>query len=160
MTGDSSPFFPGSADLLWQSDRPYVFLQNDDGGAFVWATDGSTVTGGGGPGNPGPSWHVKASGDFNANGNPDILWQNDSGEAAIWEMNGTTVIGAASIGNPGPSWHVKTLLLLLPPIRAREARAAGRQALKRCRRWSVSGRCGSKRSGSRREHRPRWAGQS
>ena len=102
VRGDSSSFFPGSADLLWQSDRPYIFLQNDDVGAFVWATDGSTVTGGDGPGNPGPSWHVKASGDFNADGNPDILWQNDSGEGAIWEMNGTTPSPPSPSPTPAP----------------------------------------------------------
>ena len=47
---------------------------------------------------------------------------------------------------------------LLRPIRAhaREARAAGRQALKRCRRWSVSGRCASARLGSRPDHESRW----
>ena len=61
------------------------FLQNDSGEAFVWATNGAAVTGGGSLGNPGPSWHVKAAGDFNSDGNPDLLWQNDNGEAAIWE---------------------------------------------------------------------------
>ena len=39
---------------------------------------------------------------------------------------------------------------------AREARATGRQALKRCRRWSVSGRCASARLGSRPDHESRW----
>ena len=64
------------------------------------------MIGGGGAGNPGPSWHAKASGDFNGDGNPDILWQNDSGEAAIWTLSGATRIGGGSVGNPGPSWHV------------------------------------------------------
>jgi serralysin len=56
-------------------------------------------------GNPGPSWHVKGTGDFNGDGFSDILWQNSSGAVAIWEMNGTNVIASASIGNPGPAWH-------------------------------------------------------
>src|SRR5205814_62045 len=61
--------------------------------------------GGGSLGNPGPSWHVRATGDFNGDGHADILWQNSSGEVAIWEMNGTSVIGGGNLGSPGPSWH-------------------------------------------------------
>jgi len=58
-------------------------------------------------GNPGSSWHVNATGDFNGDGFADILWQNDDGSVGIWEMNGTNIIGGGIIAtNPGPSWHV------------------------------------------------------
>ena len=68
--------------------------------------NGTNVIGGAlvGP-NPGPSWHIIATGDFNGDGYSDILWQDTSGEVAIWEMNGTSVIGGGRLGNPGPSWH-------------------------------------------------------
>jgi hypothetical protein len=57
-------------------------------------------------GNPGPSWHAIATGDFNDDGHADILWQKSDGSVAIWEMNGTTPIAQAVVGpNPGPSWH-------------------------------------------------------
>ena len=48
--------------------------------------------------NPGPTWHVKGSGDFNGDGHADILWQNDNGSAVTWLMNaaGTGMIGGAS----------------------------------------------------------------
>ena len=61
------------------------------------------------PFNPGPSWHVKDSGDFNGDGKSDILWQNDDGTPAIWLMNGTTCCPSARpvSFNPGPSWHIK-----------------------------------------------------
>jgi hypothetical protein len=55
-------------------------------------------------GNPGSSWHIKGSGDFNGDGCSDILRQNDSGEVVIWEMNGFDVIGSATVFNPGTSW--------------------------------------------------------
>ena len=38
--------------------------------------------------NPGPSWHVKGTGDFNGDGKADILWQNNNGTPAIWLMDG------------------------------------------------------------------------
>src|SRR5206468_4176250 len=80
VTGDSSPYLPGNIDLPWQSDGASVFLQNDSGQAFLWVVSGTTIAGGGTPGNPGPSWHERAIGDFNGDRNPDILFQNDSGE--------------------------------------------------------------------------------
>src|SRR5438128_12650930 len=107
VAGDSSPYAAARADLQWQSDGANILLQNNTGEAFLWATNGSAVTGSGSLGNPGPAWHAKAAGDFNGDGNPDILWQNGSGEAAIWELNGTSVIGGGSLGNPGPRWHVE-----------------------------------------------------
>jgi serralysin len=57
--------------------------------------------------NPGPTWHVMATGDFNGDGHADILWQNDNGAAVDWLMNATgTPIGGGNIGiNPGPTWH-------------------------------------------------------
>ena len=70
-----------------------------------------TRTGGANVGfNPGPSWHVKAAGDFNADGHADILWQNENGTPGIWTMDGLTRTGGANVGgfNPGPSWKVKT----------------------------------------------------
>ena len=58
--------------------------------------------------NPGPSWEVKGSGDFNGDGKDDILWQGSDGTAAIWLMNGTTAVTVTAVGsNPGPSWEIK-----------------------------------------------------
>ena len=48
-----------------------------------------TFVGAVGPFNPGPSWHIKGTGDFNGDGKSDILWQNDRRHAAIWLMDGT-----------------------------------------------------------------------
>ena len=76
--------------------------------AAIWEMNGTVVVGGGLVGsNPGPSWVVKGSGDFNADGYADILWQNTDGQAAIWGLNGTSVIGGGLVSsNPGPTWQV------------------------------------------------------
>ena len=51
----------GLSDILWQ---------NDNGAPALWLMNGLTVQSNSpaGPFNPGPSWHVKDSGDFNGDG--------------------------------------------------------------------------------------------
>jgi WD40 repeat protein len=68
---------------------------------------GTQFIGGGGVGNPGPSWHIKGTGDFYGDGRTDILWQNDDGTVAIWNLNGTQFVGGGLVADPGPAWHVK-----------------------------------------------------
>ncbi|MDR3535903.1 MAG: VCBS repeat-containing protein, partial [Acetobacteraceae bacterium] len=89
----------GKSDILWQSD---------DGSVAIWEMNGTAIVGGGNIQlNPGPSWHVKGTGDFNGDGKSDILWQSDDGSAAIWQMDGTTIIGGGNIPlNPGSPWHM------------------------------------------------------
>jgi hypothetical protein len=107
LGADSTPWRAGDVDLLWQSDvTASILWQNDSGEAAVWEMNGTSLIGGGSLGNPGPTWHVKGTGNFLGNGRSDILWQNSDGTPAIWEMNGTSVIGGGSLGNPGPGWHI------------------------------------------------------
>ena len=56
--------------------------------------------------NPGPSWHIKAVGDFNNDGNADISWQNDEGSVAVWDMHGSNIVAGALLANPGTSWSL------------------------------------------------------
>jgi hypothetical protein len=59
--------------------------------------------------NPGPSWQVKGTGDFNGDGKSDIVWQSSDGTPAIWLMDGMSTIGIGAVGpfNPGPSWQIQ-----------------------------------------------------
>jgi len=87
-----------------------IAVQNSATGALaVWQMNNGTIPPSGTAlPNPGPSWQLKATGDFNGDKTSDLLWQNVNGSAAIWEMNGSSIITAAVLPNPGPSWHAIT----------------------------------------------------
>jgi hypothetical protein len=71
----------------------------------------STWVGAVGPLNPGPTWQIKGTGDFNGDGKSDILWQGDDGTPAIWLMNGaqSTWVGAVGPFASGAlaGWQIK-----------------------------------------------------
>jgi hypothetical protein len=59
--------------------------------------------------NNGPTWHVVASADFDADRNADLLWRNDNGAAASWLMNGSAPKAGGQLNiaqNNGPTWHI------------------------------------------------------
>jgi hypothetical protein len=112
-----SPLYPSDITVLSNASSPSprsdfdddgisdFLFQNSSGEGDIWELNGTSVLVAGSIGNPGPSWHIKATGDFNDDGFADILWQNDDGSVAIWEMHGTSMIGGAIVANPGASWH-------------------------------------------------------
>ena len=80
---------------------PILVTAGTAGGTVVgWALNGTNVIGGAELGNPGPSWHVMGSGNYNTDGRSDILFRNSSSEVAIWSVSGGSVIDSASIANP------------------------------------------------------------
>src|SRR5262249_8657631 len=92
----------GTSDILWQSS---------DGTPAIWLMRGLTAgsVGPAGAFNPGPSWQIKANGDFNGDGIADILWQGSDGTPAVWLMDHLNVLSNTPVGpfNPGPSWQIK-----------------------------------------------------
>ena len=76
-----------------------LYLQSDMGQLGVWFFDGAVLRYGVSL-NPGavsdPLWRVRAVGDFNHDGHPDLVWQyGPTGRLAFWLLNGTTAIGYA-----------------------------------------------------------------
>jgi hypothetical protein len=53
--------------------------------------------------NPGPSWQIKATGDFNEDGSADIQWQDTDGTPANWLMNGLNPIGGGVVNSAKPA---------------------------------------------------------
>ena len=76
---------------------------------LAFAATGAAGAGMAGSFNPGPSWQIRGTGDFNGDGRSDILWQGSDGTPAIWLMDGTTTtfVGAVGPFNPGPSWQIR-----------------------------------------------------
>ena len=65
----------------------------------------ATFVGAVGPFNPGPSWQIKGTGDFNGDGKSDILWQGErrhAGDLADGrhQRHGCSVPSARSIRVP------------------------------------------------------------
>jgi hypothetical protein len=85
-----------------------LLLQNTTGSVAIWDMNGTTIAAGGLVGsNPGPTWHIKGTGNFFNDGNAAILLQNDDGSVALWDTSGTSVIGGGVVADPGPTWRIE-----------------------------------------------------
>ena len=60
---------------FFSGDTSDILLQNTDGTVEVWQMQSATFVSGDVVANPGPHWHVKGTGDFNADGQTDMLLQ-------------------------------------------------------------------------------------
>src|SRR5262249_32916424 len=95
--------------------RAGLVFPTANGGTAIW--EDFTATGGGqgqfnqqvNLQNNGPTWHVKATGDFDGDHKDDIVFQNDNGLTAIWLMDGLNIKAGydltGTVAN-GPTWHV------------------------------------------------------
>ena len=102
-TGDFNA--DGRADIVWQNQV--------NGLLSVWYMNGSTMIGGEAltPGQvPDSNWKIRAVGDVNQDGRPDLIWQhNGNGNLAVWFMNGSRQISGASFGPgtvPDLNWKI------------------------------------------------------
>ena len=102
-----------------------ILFRNDNGALAIWNQISLDTGGVGGPGvgmfagtqNPGPSWHVVATGDPGNFGHAGILWQNDNGALALWGsadfsnnfpfVSTVTFLSIDALPSVDPSWHVK-----------------------------------------------------
>jgi hypothetical protein len=56
-----------------------------------------------------PEWRIRAAGDVNHDGHPDLIWQNSlTGQIAFWIMNGTTAVQYinSSVAPPNADWEI------------------------------------------------------
>jgi len=93
-----------------------ILFRNDNGAVAMW-TGINPATGAvsnllASTLNPGPTWHVVATGDTTGDGQAGILWQNDDGAIILWEnpsfAAGTFTYNVRAIEpTVGPTWHAK-----------------------------------------------------
>lgn len=89
-----------------------LFLQSDGGFLGAWFFDGLTLRNGISL-TPKqvqhPEWRIRAVGDLNHDGHPDLVWQNPiTGQLAFWLMDGTTATTfiSSSVAPPSGDWEV------------------------------------------------------
>jgi glucose/arabinose dehydrogenase len=101
----------GSGDADGDGDSD-LFLQSDDGDLGIWFFNGSDfrfglqltpnqVTD--------TNWQVRAVGDVNHDGHPDLIWQYaPTGQLAFWLLDGTTVMNYVIpiAPSPGADWVI------------------------------------------------------
>ncbi|WP_437811126.1 FG-GAP-like repeat-containing protein [Sorangium sp. So ce1078] len=91
-----------STNLLWR---------HANGQVAIWFMDGGDIVGEAYPGgqDPGLTWQIQGSGDFDGDGQSDVLWRHANGQVAIWFMDGGAVAGQGYPGGQDPSlfWKVQ-----------------------------------------------------
>jgi hypothetical protein len=65
----------------------------------MWFMAGTTISSASGVANPGGTWTVAGTGDFDGDGMSDIVWRDSSGNTAVWLMNGANIAMAGGLGN-------------------------------------------------------------
>jgi hypothetical protein len=93
----------GKVDILWRHNSGLIsdWLGQTTGG-FIDNGAASNI-------NPGSSWHIAGTGDFNGDGRDDILWRNDDGLVSDWlaQSNGGFIDNATAFKfNPGTQWQI------------------------------------------------------
>jgi hypothetical protein len=95
----------GSRDLVWQHQA--------DGRIAVWYMNGLSLVAGvaTNPARvPDTNWKIRAVGDLNGDGHPDLVWQYvTDGRVSAWLMNGITQTTGTSLSPSRVSdtnWHI------------------------------------------------------
>jgi glucose/arabinose dehydrogenase len=89
------------ADILLQAGA----TDPQAGTPQVWTIASTTVISQTTLANPGASWTIVGTGDFNKDGDADLLFRDTaSGNLQIWEMNGTSVASMIALPFAGPNW--------------------------------------------------------
>jgi len=85
----------GRSDLLWQ--------EIENGYLAIWGLDGHTIRSIRALSQfvPNNDWRIVGTGDFNADGKPDIVWHHRTeGWLYLWYMDGVTAVGETFLSEP------------------------------------------------------------
>jgi hypothetical protein len=96
----------GKFDLLWQNSANGQLIAWHMNGAAVLSSRYLT------PSAVGLEWKLRGSGDFNADGKPDLVWQNiATGEVSYYLMDGTMAFttGMFTPDRVDPTWQIASV---------------------------------------------------
>jgi FG-GAP-like repeat len=103
----------GTADFDGNGSRDLVWHHQGDGRIAVWFMNGTTLIDGSltSPSQvPETNWKIRAVGDLNADGKPDLIWQHIvDGRISVWLMNGLTLVDGMLLSPSQVSdtnWHI------------------------------------------------------
>jgi hypothetical protein len=102
----------GGPDFNSDGKTDFLLHRAGTGEVFLWLMNGITLQSGTltTPPNMDPAWRASATGDFNADGKPDILWRHGTtGQLRIWTMNGAVRLSELETAPNGLSdlnWRV------------------------------------------------------
>jgi FG-GAP-like repeat len=94
----------GTGDFNSDGRSDIVLQDGTTGQVTIWemgGPGGTSISGGGPVGNPGPSWHAVGGNGVGS----DILLQNANGLTSLWDVNDHAIVAGGPITNPGPSWR-------------------------------------------------------
>ncbi len=110
---DTNWWIVGSADFDRNGSRDLVWHHQGDGRIAIWLMNGTTQIGGAltNPGQvPDTAWKIRAIGDLNTDGYPDLIWQHAvDGRLSAWLMNGLNVIDGTLLSPSSVAdtkWHI------------------------------------------------------
>ncbi len=88
----------GADDFDRDGHSDLLFWNSASGAVEFWLMSGASRVGAAQPISGAPTlstnWKVAATGDFNADGRPDLIWRNyTSQKLVVWTMDGTTKLG-------------------------------------------------------------------
>jgi glucose/arabinose dehydrogenase len=76
-------------------------------GDVVWRhTDGSVATALTSLAAAGGDWQIRATGDFDADGDSDIVWRNNDGRVVTWELENGALLRTHSLASAGAAWQI------------------------------------------------------
>ena len=104
----------GTSDVLWRDEngRLKLWYWGVSGNVDVsWRNEAGAV-------GTGPEWDVKAVGDFDGDGYPDIAWRHDNGQVVIWLMVGSIYRFEVWPGgtNFGLDWRSRVSVISMPTV--------------------------------------------
>jgi subtilisin family serine protease len=103
----------GTADFDGNGSRDLVWHHQADGRIAVWLMNGTTLVSGTltSPGQVADTnWKIRAVGDLNTDGKPDLIWQHIAdGRISVWLMDGLTLVSGTLLTPsevPDTNWHI------------------------------------------------------